>query len=275
MLNFGQQPNIRGEHRKTVRNESAKEFVEMMQGTFKLAKESLEHAAEDMKRFHDRKSRTSIEYQPGDLVLLEGTNIRSDRPSKKSDTKRYGPFKVVEKVGNAAYKLKLDPKWRGVHNVFNECLLHPYTKGAFPSQKTAPPPPPDIINGVEEQEIKEILASRERRNKIEYLVAWKGYPSEENEWITESNLANAPDSIRDFHRSHPTAPRPEKKLRLRYQANIPDAPCVCPICLDTPPTSISSSSLFVDPDFLEFRKQFQKYPESMFELVPSNADVTP
>ena len=161
MLNFGQQPNIRGEHRKTVRNESAKEFVEMMQGTFKLAKESLEHAAKDMKRFHDRKSRTSIEYQPGDLVLLEGTNIRSDQPSKKLDTKQYGPFKIVEKVGNAAYKLKLDSKWRGIHDVFNECLLHPYTKGMFPSQKTMPPPPPDIINGVEEQEIEEILASRE------------------------------------------------------------------------------------------------------------------
>ena len=162
MLNFGQQPNIRGEHCKTVHNESAKEFVEMMQGTFRLAKESLEHAVKDMKRFYDRKSCTSTEYQPGDLVLLEGTNIHSDRPSKKLDKKRYGPFKVIEKVGNTAYRLKLDLKWRGIHNVFNECLLHPYTKGMFPSQKTTPPPPPDIINRVEEQEIEEILASRER-----------------------------------------------------------------------------------------------------------------
>ena len=110
---------------------------------------------------------------------------------------------------------------------------------------------------------------------IEYLVSWKGYPTEENEWIKESNLTNAPDAIRDFHRSHPTAPRPEKKLRLRYQANIPDAPCVCPICLATPPTPLPPSSLFTDPEFLEFRKQFQKYPENMFELVPSDADVTP
>ena len=52
--------------------------MEMMQETFKLAKESLEHAVDDMKRFYDRKSCTSIKYQPGDLVLLEGTNIRSD-----------------------------------------------------------------------------------------------------------------------------------------------------------------------------------------------------
>jgi hypothetical protein len=75
MLNFGQQPNIRGEHQKTVRNESAKEFVEIMQGTFKLAKASLEHASADMKRFHDRKVRPVVEYKQEDLVLLEGTNI--------------------------------------------------------------------------------------------------------------------------------------------------------------------------------------------------------
>ena len=75
MLNFSQQPNIRGEHRKQVRNESAKEFVEMMQGTIKLAKESLEHAAEDMKKFYDRKVHPSIDYKKRDLILLEGTNI--------------------------------------------------------------------------------------------------------------------------------------------------------------------------------------------------------
>ena len=88
-------------------------------------------------------------------------------------------------------------------------------------------------------------------------------------------MTNAPDAIRDFHCSHPMAPRPEKKLRLRYQANIPDAPCVCPICLDTPLPVAPPSSLFSTLDFLEFRKQYQKYPEHLFELVPSDADITP
>jgi len=82
----------------------------MMQGTIKLAKESLEHAAEDMKKFYDRKVHPSIDYKKGDLVLLEGTNIRSDRSSKKLGDKRYGPFKVIKKVGSLAYHLKLDPK---------------------------------------------------------------------------------------------------------------------------------------------------------------------
>jgi len=132
-----------------------------MQGTIKLAKESLEHAAKDMKKYYDRKVRPSIDYKKGDLILLEGTNIQSDHPSKKLGDKRYGPFKVIEKVGPSAYRLKLDPKWRGVHPVFHKCLLHPYHTAQFPSQKVPPPPPPDIVNGVEEQEIEDILASRE------------------------------------------------------------------------------------------------------------------
>ena len=53
MLNYGQQPNIYGEYWKQVQNESTKEFAEIMQGTFKLAKESLEHAAADMKKYYD------------------------------------------------------------------------------------------------------------------------------------------------------------------------------------------------------------------------------
>ena len=211
------------------------------------------------------------DYQKGDLVLLEGTNIRSDRPSKKLGDKRYGPFKVIEKIGNSAYRLKLDPKWRGIYNVFNECLLHPYHQGTFPSQKTTPPPPPDLINEVEEQEIEEILASKERRGKIEYLVHWKGFPLEENEWITESNLKNAPDAIKEFHRFHPTAPRPKKTMNLRYSADLPDSPCTCPIC-EGDPIPAHSSNLFSSPSFLSFRERYQKYPDKMFD-IPSTSGI--
>ena len=46
-----------------------------MKSTQQVAKSTLKMAAYDMKRFHDRKVRPPVEYQPGDLVLLEATNI--------------------------------------------------------------------------------------------------------------------------------------------------------------------------------------------------------
>ena len=183
----------------------------------------------------------------------------------------------MEKIGSAAYKLKLDKKWRNVHPVFHKSLLHPYTAPTFPSQQTPPPPPPDLIQGVEEQEIEEILASRERRGQVEYLVSWKGFPTEENEWIGASKLANAADSVKNFHRTHPTAPRPQKKMQLRYNADQPDSPCTCPICIPTHSsvtTFTPSSDLFSSPEFLKFRSRFRRFDDSYFDF-PSAADVTP
>ena len=277
MLNYGQQPNICGEHRKQVRNESAKEFSEMMKGTFRLAKESLNHAASDMKKYYNWKVRPEKEYQKGDQVLLEGANIRLDCPSKKLDDKWFSLFKILEKVGKATYKLKLDPKWCRIHPVIHESFLHPYSAPSFSSQKKTPLPPPDLIQGVEEQEVEEILASQEWRGNIEYLVAWKGFPSEENEWIIASKLANASEAVKDFHCTHPIAPHPHKRMQLWYNAEEPDSPCTCPICVPTHSPDIlftPLSDLFSSPEFLEFHSQFCHFDDSFFDF-PSATDITP
>ena len=56
-------------------------------------------AKETMKRFYDRTKGNSIDYQIGSKVWLEGINITPLRPTKKFADKRYGPFKVLEKIG--------------------------------------------------------------------------------------------------------------------------------------------------------------------------------
>ena len=45
-----------------------------------------------------------------------------------------------------------------------------------------PPPPPVVRNGIEEYEVEKILNSRIFHGKVEYLVRWKGYGVEEDEW---------------------------------------------------------------------------------------------
>ena len=56
-------------------------------------------------------------------MLLEATNIKTERLSKKLDDKRYGPFKVIKKEGLASYRLKLDKSWRQIHPVYQDAKI--------------------------------------------------------------------------------------------------------------------------------------------------------
>jgi hypothetical protein len=50
-----------------------------------------------------------------------------------------------------------------------------------------------------EYEVEEILDSRYHWQKLEYLVKWKGYTSEENTWEPEDHVKNSPNLIESFH----------------------------------------------------------------------------
>jgi hypothetical protein len=60
-----------------------------------------------MKRAQDKKRAPSVEYQIGDMVMLDMTNITTQRPTKKLDDRRQGPFEILEKIGPSAYRIKL------------------------------------------------------------------------------------------------------------------------------------------------------------------------
>ncbi len=91
----------------TSRNETAQEFANGMRKTWNEVGLALKMAKEDMKRFYDRKRIEAVEYKEGNKVWLEGTNLSTDRPMKKLNDKRFGPFKVIKKVGTSSYKLQI------------------------------------------------------------------------------------------------------------------------------------------------------------------------
>ena len=51
-------------------------------------------------------------------------------------------------------------------------------------------PAPELINGKQEWEVESILASRHygRKEGLQYLIKWVGYPEAENSWEPAENI---------------------------------------------------------------------------------------
>ena len=82
-----------------------------------------------------------------------------------------GPFKVLQRVGGAAYRLDLQGRFLGVHNVFHVSQLKPFIPGGSSSE----PPPPVEVDGQEHFEVEALLKHRKRGRKLQFLVRWLGY----------------------------------------------------------------------------------------------------
>ena len=143
-------------------------------------------------------------FQKGDLIWLEGRNLKVDQPTSKLAAKRYGPVPVAQVLSPVTYQLTLPAQWK-IHLVFHVDLLTPYKETAFHGANYMRPPP-DLINDKEEYEIEQILDSRTRgrNHKVQYLVKWVGYPDSDNQWLDAEQLM-ANDAIRDFKERRPNA----------------------------------------------------------------------
>jgi len=144
-------------------------------------KRGLEEAQERMRQYTDPKRKEPPTYQVGDLVMLNGHNIKTRRPSKKLDHKNHGPFQIEKIVSRLAVRHTLSRKWK-IHNVFHFSLLERYRT----SEHRAPLDPSkvlreaDNIEQSEEYNVDEVMSSVERgrgnNKRILYLVKWLDYP---------------------------------------------------------------------------------------------------
>jgi hypothetical protein len=131
-----------------------------------------------------------------------------------------------------------------IHPVFHASLLTPYHANTLPG-RTQPLPPPLIVEGVEEFEVKEILDSRIRYNKLEYFVDWKGYPPNDRTWEPPKSLENASDSIARFHTRYPNRPSP-KDLPPRRRTTAAQSP-VAQSPAATRRTTLASPTVVTSP----------------------------
>ena len=108
---------------------------------------------------------------------------------------------VATTIGSGAFQLKLPEGW-AIHNIFNENLLTQCVEPKFKRQHEELVPPPTIINEEEEYEVEEVWKHRKRGWGTQYLVHWKGYRDEHDQWIAETGLPHAKQVVEDYWTRH-------------------------------------------------------------------------
>ena len=124
--------------------------------------------------------RRAVEIQVGDRVLVSSQALLSpaqrDRPSPKLSFSWQGPFRVSEKISDAAFRLEL-PGIKA-HNVINVSFLRRYIDPSSVPGRVLPPPVPVVgIGGEPEWEVEEIVAHRVSKHvppRWSFVVKWKG-----------------------------------------------------------------------------------------------------
>lgn len=155
-------------------------------------------------------SRRPFEYRLGQHVLLSTRNLMSRMVGSSKFLPRFiGPFKIIDRINEVAYKLEL-PEPLKMHNVFHVSLLEEY-KNREEGGTIHPPPLPQIIDGQLEYKVDQILlheyrtkALRKRKHstkkitELRYFVKWRGYGVEHNTWEPAANCQNCPEKVQEY-----------------------------------------------------------------------------
>jgi len=178
---------------------SVTDHASSLKAAHEAARLSLASAAERMAS--DGPIRT---FAPGDMVLLDATNISTTRPAKKFDDRYIGPFEVLHRTGPVNYKLRLDSRRNRRNPVFHVDLLHPYHDPAtFPGRTDHSRPPPELDGSYV---VETIHDSRIRRRKVQFLVGWIGYPPDNLDWVSADDFDADDQLVNDFRALNPTKP---------------------------------------------------------------------
>ena len=217
-LDSGRHPRMGFEPAQPAsRLETVNEFTDRMHSALTEAKAALAKAQDDMTRYYNQRREPAPEYTPGDKVYLDGSDIRTSRPSKKLAHRFLGPYVVERRVGPNAYRLKLPHSMSRLHPVFPVVKLMPAPPDPIPGRQSDPPPDPVLVDGEQQYEVEAILDSRVFRRQLQYLVRWKGYNYEHNSWENAVDV-HSPLLVDKFYSTHPGAPRQIRRAHFDYIA---------------------------------------------------------
>ena len=168
------------------------EIVQKTVDIVEKIRQRMKTAQSRQKSYADRR-RKPLEFAIGDKVFLKVAPMKGVmRFGKrgKLSPRFVGPFEILERIGDLAYRVALPPAMSGIHNVFHVSMLRKYT-----------PDPSHVLSystldlrqdlTFEESPVK-ILDREERelrQKKIRLVkVLWKNHEVEEATWEREDEM---------------------------------------------------------------------------------------
>jgi hypothetical protein len=189
---------------------SAITHLDRIKTTLTYLREHLQRA-QDRFRLHADRSRINHPFIVGDNVWLLTKNLQTTRPTNKLDYRKIGPFPIIAKINDVAFRLKLPPTFK-IHDVFHVSLLEPHISNTIPGR--IPPPPPSFqVEGEKLWTISKLLDIRRVGRGWKYLVDYEGYGPSDRQWVLLSWLEDTCwNEFLEFHRRHPDKPKPNSVI---------------------------------------------------------------
>ncbi|KAK3514488.1 hypothetical protein QTP70_018678, partial [Hemibagrus guttatus] len=168
----------------------------------------LQRASRRRRMTADLRRSQAPEYEPGQKVWLSTQDIKLRLPCRKLSPKFIGPFTIVRQINPITYCLQLPPEYK-IHPVFHVSLLKPHHPSVLPPTEPGEveePPIPLIVDEGTAYLVRDILDSRRRGGRLEYLVDWEGYGPEERSWVPRNDVLDPGILGSDLHFSRDLCP---------------------------------------------------------------------
>ena len=104
------------------------ELVKETTNKIRVIRDRLLAAQSRQKSYADHRRRP-LEFHLGDHVFLRVTpwkGVFQFGKREKLAPRYIGPFKIIQKIGDVAYKLALPPQLSGIHDAFHVSMLRKY-----------------------------------------------------------------------------------------------------------------------------------------------------
>ncbi|KAK8959395.1 hypothetical protein KSP40_PGU018652 [Platanthera guangdongensis] len=219
------------EERSTIRES----WIDKTTDRIKLIQERMKTTQDRQAKYHDQKHR-SVEFSVGDYVYLKVRPVRGVsriKRMKKLSPRFVGPFEVLERIGEVAYRLALTEEMSGVHDVFHVSYLRRAVRDSSQIISTEETPiETDLSIGVRPVRIVDSRIQKLRNREIRMVkVFWMNCGRPEYTWEREDELKSNADYSFLFDSEAGASRYPSRRLFLHRNSSP-----------TTPPSSTSAGA---------------------------------